>query len=43
METLFALGYRPRLQAALQERVSENLADLRSQQQPLLKPQEQGK
>ena len=38
MEGLFAVGYRPGLQAALHDRVSKNLAGPQSsQQEPLLK------
>ena len=38
IEGLFAVGYRPALHAALQDRVSKNLADMSSQKEPLLKP-----
>lgn len=38
MEGLFAVGYRPALQAALHDRVSKHLAALHSQKEALLKP-----
>ena len=43
LETLFVIGYRPQLRAALDERVKRNLQDVQSKQEPLLKPPVEGR